>query len=404
MRLSITLLLMTAAVSSAAVTIHSDFEGGNIGEVVTLSDSSFRCPVVGESDQDHRNRQADWYYFRVDGAKGKPLTIDLVDLPGEYNYQPNRGAITADTLPWISGDQRNWTQLQTVEYLKDIPSLRLHVTPPSDHFWIAHVPPYTNADLARLMKDVESSPFLEHRVIGKTAGGRDMLLLTITGKSVADSGKKVLWLMFRQHSWEAGSSWSGEGALRFLLSNDAEAAAIRRTTIVKVFPLCDPDGVARGGVRFNVNGFDLNRNWDVVDAQKMPEITVQRKAVFDWMDSGHTIDVYLSLHNTETNEYLEGPPDPTGAVKPLMERLFTALSQSPRFAASKPPSFAAASTTVGKPGRMDARQGLYHDRGIPSFLIEMRIAKHPKLGHAPTIDDRKAFGVDLVKAMRTAVK
>ena len=78
--------------------------------------------------------------------------------------------------------------------------------------------------------------------------------------------------MFRQHSWETGSSWAGEGAVRALLRDDAESRRLRQTVIWKIFPLCDPDGVARGGVRFNVNGYDLNRNWDIEDAVKMPEM------------------------------------------------------------------------------------------------------------------------------------
>ncbi|HKE04433.1 MAG TPA: M14 family zinc carboxypeptidase [Blastocatellia bacterium] len=121
-----------------------------------------------------------------------------------------------------------------------------------------------------------------------------MLLLTITDESKPDTQKKVIWLMFRQHSWEAGSSWACEGALRFLLSADPITVQMRRTAIFKIFPLCDPDGVARGGVRFNANGFDLNRNWDAVDETKMPEIAAQRKAILDWVDAGRRVDLFLT--------------------------------------------------------------------------------------------------------------
>ena len=33
--------------------------------------------------------------------------------------------------------------------------------------------------------------------------------------------------MFRQHAWEAGSSWTGDGLIRFLTSADPLAARIR---------------------------------------------------------------------------------------------------------------------------------------------------------------------------------
>ena len=46
---------------------------------------------------------------------------------------------------------------------------------------------------------------LKPEIIGKSVEGRDLYLLTI------GSGKNVIWLMTRQHSWESFTSWVGEG-------------------------------------------------------------------------------------------------------------------------------------------------------------------------------------------------
>jgi hypothetical protein len=391
------------AAAAQPISIFSNFEGGALGRVERVSETHFRCGVKGESDQDGRNRQANWYYFRVDGAKGQALTIDLVDLPGEYNYRPNRGAVTGDTFPWYSEDNRRWRQIETAEYQADEPLLRIRLTPRANRIWIAHVPPYTNHHLQRLLREFKTHPALQRQVVGKTAQGREMLLLTITDERAPAAQKKVLWLMFRQHSWEAGSSWAGEGALRFLLSADLVATEMRRTAIFKIFPCGDPDGVARGGVRFNANGFDLNRNWDAVNETKMPEIAAQRKALLDWVDAGRRVDLFLTLHNTETSEYLEGPPDAEGRYRSLMERFFKLLSENKAFAPSRPPRFAEASTTIDKPGRMTVIQGLYKDRRLPAFLIEQMITRHPKLGRQPTPEDRMRFGADLARAMWRSV-
>ena len=86
-----------------------------------------------------------------------------------------------------------------------------------------------------------------------------------------------------------------------------------------------------------------------------------------------------------------------------MERLFQILSQTRTFTPTRPPQFDAVSTTIGKPGRMNAPQALFHDRKVPAFLIEQRIAKL-KLGRQPTIEDRKAFGVELIQSLWTAVQ
>ena len=396
--------LMLPLLALFAISFHTNFEGASLGNVDRIDSNHFHCHVKGETDQDGRNRQASWFYFRVDGAKNQPLTLDLVDLTGEYNYKPTRGSITKDTLPFYSDDQRTWHELKTADFDESVPLQRIHITPKSDRIWIAHVPPYTNRDLTRLLAGIKDSPYLKDAVVGKSVKGRDILLLTISDATVSDREKKVIWLMFRQHSWEAGSSWAAEGTIRFLLSSDPMARRILRGAIVKVYPMCDPDGVARGGVRFNVYGYDLNRNWDTVDPKKMPEITAERGTILNWIDSGHRVNIFLTLHNTETAEYLEGPPDNSNATRPQMERLFHLLSETRTFAATQPPRFDAVSTTLGKPGRMNAPQALFHDRKVPAFLIEQRIAEHPNLGREPTIADRKLFGVELIQALWTALQ
>src|SRR5882757_7265820 len=142
------MFLLLAVLLSPA--IHTDFEGGSLGKIEKVSDVHFRLAVKGESDQDGRNRQANWYYFRVDGASSQPLTLDIVNLPGEYNYQPNRGAITKDTPPVISYDGVHWEHVKTYEYDPEEPKLILHIQPSGTRFWIAHCPPYTNATLGKL--------------------------------------------------------------------------------------------------------------------------------------------------------------------------------------------------------------------------------------------------------------
>ena len=402
-------LILLVPALAAAVTVSTDFEGGCLGRIEKVSETHFRLGAKGEKDQDGRNRQANWYYFRIDSAGTKELTLDIVDLPGEYNYQPNQGAITKDTPPVISYDGRTWKHIDTFTYDPVEPKLTLRVTPRQARFWIAHVPPYTAQDLDRLRADAIRHPDFHEQVIGKTPGGRDLVLWTVATRDAATppaaKDKPAVWLMFRQHSWETGSSWAGEGTVRALLRDDAEARRRRQSIVWKIFPLCDPDGVARGGVRFNVNGYDLNRNWDVEDPRQMPEIAAQRDAMRAWIRGGHTIALFFSLHNTETGEYLEGPPQKGGEGKfqPLAERFFKILSTETTFAPTTPLRYADITTTAGMTGRMTVAQGLYRDFQIPAFLMEQRISMNPKLGHLPEIPDRMAFGAQLVGAIAKAV-
>ncbi|MBL8173448.1 MAG: hypothetical protein JNK48_02190 [Bryobacterales bacterium] len=380
----------------AAIAIATDFEGGSLGRVEKVTETHWRLGSKGEKDQDGRNRQANWYSFRAHGLRpGQQLLFDIVDLPGEYNYKPNRGAITKDTPPVVSADGKTWRRLDTFEYDPAEPRLRLHVKAEGPSVHIAHVVPYTNEHLATLRRRLASSGVFSEEKIGKTVQGRDLVLWTLGPKKAA----KTIWLMFRQHSWEAGSSWTGEGALLELAAN----AALRSDVTWKVFPLCDPDGVARGGVRFNAHGFDLNRNWDVHDPAKMPEITAQRNAIRRWLDAGNRIDLFYSLHNTETGEYLEGPPQGAQHHSALAERLFALLTKESTFHPSRPLFYADTTTTAGMKGRMTVIQGLWHEFRIPGFLMEQRIAHNERLGRLPMPEDRLKFGAELVRAMWKAV-
>lgn len=383
--------------SADSISIHWSFEGGSLAKVDRIGDSNFRCHVNGQVDQDGRNRQASWYYFRVDGAKGRVVTFTMVDLSGEYNYRPNKGAITGDTLPFYSSDGIHWLPIEEASYDRSGPMLTYKIDISSDRVWVAHTPPYTLASFKGLSNDLAHNPDVTIETIGHSVEGRDIPLVTITDRSVADKNKKVIWLMFRQHAWESGSSWTGEGLMRFVSSADPVAQQIRKDIIVKVLPLCDPDGVFHGTVRFNHYGYDLNRNWDVIDPVKMPEITAERKAILDWVDEGKRIDFFLTLHNDEYNEYLQGPPDERWSA--LLKKVWNNWSSGSTFAPTQQPSLDAATTTAGKPGRMNVVQGLSHDRGLPAFEVEMRIIKHPKLGRRPNVQDRMLAGRELIQAI-----
>jgi hypothetical protein len=205
--------------------------------------------------------------------------------------------------------------------------------------------------------------------------------------------------MARQHAWESGTSWVMDGAVRFLAGSDPAAARLRDSFVFKLFPMADPDGVARGGVRFNANGYDLNRNWDTIDPKLMPETAALRKAVLDWTDGGRRIDLFLSLHNTNS-DYLEGPLSAAGPdYRQIVERFAALLSKNTFFdtkARDWPPGEVAR-------GRMDACQGLFHDRAIPTLLLEQNVQTNATLHRPASVEDYRLFGAQLLLALGSAV-
>jgi hypothetical protein len=377
--------------------VFSGFEGASLDKAERLAENHLRCFVKGETGQDGRNRQPSWFYFRIDGAAGRDLTIDLAGLHGEYNYRPHDGAGHRTMHPVFSYDGKTWRHVRETEWLPGQATLRLRLRAEKPVLWIARTPPYTNQHLDRLVREVSTHPAFRIESIGASPQGRPIRLISVSDPRTPEPAKKVIWLMARQHAWESGTSWVAEGALRHLASK--EGAGLRRAAVFKILPLADPDGVARGGVRFNAQGYDLNRNWDAADPDRTPEIWAQRQAILKWLGAGRKIDLFLTLHNTESAEYIEGP---AAAFEALARRLWQALDSATVFHSPQGPRNAPATTTAGMKGRMTVSQALFHERGVPAFLMELMVDFHPRLKRWPTVQDRLDFGPALLRALLAA--
>lgn len=383
-------LLLLPLAACTAPGLSTDFEGASLGRVEQLDETHYKGAVVGQADHDNRNRQPSWYSFRLDGLKGREVTVTLTDLVGEYNYKPGALCVRPDTPPLVSSDGKTWRHLDKIVVENNEATIK--VTPDSNAFWVAHLEPYPASRLDRFLDEIRGSASLRIEEIGKTVEGRPLQLLTITE---AAPSAPVVWLMCRQHAWETGTSFVGEGAIRFLLSK--EGASLRRKCVFKILPMMDPDGCAHGGVRFNRNGYDVNRNWDTADPENpesrklMPEICAAKVAI------SKTPGFFVTLHNQEADEWM------SGSVKhaETADAFFALLRDNTTFNPSgsgprKPPA-------KSDPGRASAYEYLENALGVPAFLIEQGITRSSKLGRLPTSEDRRAFGSQLIRVMASVV-
>lgn len=382
----------------AAITVNAAFEGGALRKHEWLAPDHLVATIPGQSDQDGRNHQPSWFYFSLTGVKGRTLTVDIAGFEGEYNYRPHDGRGHRNTRPAFSYDNQKWAHFETAEWLEKPARLRLRFTAREDTVWIARIPPYTLKHVERLLDFVRPHPHAKIREIGRSVQKRPLHLVTITDPGVPAAKKQQVWIVSRQHAWEAGVSWALEGAVRFLLAETEEARRIRAGFVFSIVPTMDPDGLVHGGVRFNRHGYDLNRNWDVNDAQKMPEIA-SLKPFF--APTNAKIDLFLTLHNTESADFLQGPLTAGGPrVRTLGERLNRSLVKAAHFHAdagvrdypAEPPA----------PGRYGIDQWVFKQTGAPSFLLELMVDTNPKLGRPPHTSDRLAFGEALVRGVSEA--
>lgn len=383
------------------VLFNTAFESGSIGLIDKLGEDEYRLHVRGQQDARGRNRQATWFYFRMDDVAGRNLTLRLSDFRGEYNERPSTPA-----GPWMrpvfSIDGEKWQHFEKADWDADKAELTLNISVGANTVWIAHIPPYPHSRLLHLLEDVKRSPHAAVEVMGETALGRPLHLVTVTNFAQPDAGKKIVWLQARQHAWECGTSFLVEGALSFVLSDDPVARKLRDATIFKFVPMINVDSVVRGDVRFNANGFDPNRQWDLVDFRDRrwlewnPEIWYVKKAVLA-QHARQPIDLALNLHNTEMNEYLETAAN----VEPhqsMMHRLFDRLVTSTTFDPSRP------KLTLFASGPSSTTLSIWSEARVPMMLMEQRIGPGRKLGRIVTTAERLEFGRRLIQAMAEVVR
>ena len=396
----LTLMFAAAAQQKTSITFNKNFEGGCLGKIEKLGETQFRCFVEGQHDERGRNRQANWFYFRMDGVQGRDVTLTLTDFVGEYNDKPGSCAMNADTIPVFSYDDEHWQHFSAMDWDNEKKEATLKFRPERERIWIAHIAPYTHSRLLRLLAEIDRADCARVEVIGRTVQGRELHMVAVTNFEKPDAAKKTVWLQARQHAWEAGTSYVMEGALRFITSNDSRARELRDKGVFKFTPMMDPDGCANGKVRFNANGYDVNRHWNEVDLrrkeflERMPEIWYVKKAIFGWLDAGRKIDLMVNMHNEESGEHLDTQVDDPATLK-MMQRFYDSLSAKTSFDPSQKLNI------KKEPG--NTTNVLWNERKVPVLLMEQRITTSKKLNHRPTVEDRLAFGRQLIAIMAETV-
>src|SRR4051812_47428140 len=97
-----------------------------------------------------------------------------------------------------------------------------------------------------------------------------------------------------------------------LLKNDETARRYQDLFCVYVLPMANKDGVARGRTRFNMQGKDLNRNWDIpADPALAPENYALEEWVKTMIKQGRRPDLAIDFHNDEGGRFHISRPEHT---------------------------------------------------------------------------------------------
>ena len=337
------------ATASKTVSYHfsSAFDSGN-GELVSATPDTLTVAMRAEPFTEADGRaHIQWFHFRVVGAEGENLRV-IISNAGEASYPDGWRGYEA----CVSTDRKTWRRVRSTSYdeAKGELVVDFGAEPggvPGNCVYLAYFPPYSNEAHLDLVARATSGDVrlgaasqASHRarliVLGATNDGRPLDCLVFGGgnddvgegavfkpeprfagasemdaeaaRALLDDAspwernggaKRVIWVIARQHPGETMASWWMEGFVaRLLDEEDPVAKKLLRRAVVHVVPNMNPDGSARGHLRTNALGANLNREWADPRVDYSPEVFHVRNAMDD---TG--VNLMLDVHGDEAEPY-----------------------------------------------------------------------------------------------------
>ena len=266
---------------------------------------------------DFKGEFCNWFMFRVEGAKGHTVRIDLrsvplnkwstlnpvystvasvdaldafaiTDLeqwPEDYESQARNGP----KLPDTSGQK--WHFIENV-WSENKSDLCFELKMPEDRVWIAMRYPYTPGYHEAYMASIGSHPNVEVIEIGRSESGRPLHVVKVSGGEEAERRNPCIVMYAREHATEQDASWLVQGAIQAVVA--AEYDLNPQNVTFLLIPMLDPDGAAAADFDRVTESF--------TDANRLPTSEAFGTFFKDWIVSGKRLDVVLNIHNVESRE------------------------------------------------------------------------------------------------------
>jgi murein tripeptide amidase MpaA len=243
--------------------INGAFDSGNI-IVTSMTGDCANLEIRRDAHSDFYQ----WFYFRVSGAKGRAITLNITNCGGSAypDGWPNYKAR-------YSFDRNDWRQEAETSYRDGVLTIRHKCE--ADIVWFAYFAPYSMERHHDLITRIAAIPGVTHHELGQSIEGQAIDYLRL------GTGPVQIWLYARQHPGESMAEHWMEGALDMLTAPfDAHDARMAKTLLEKctlhIIPNMNPDGSCRGHLRTNAVGINLNREWAAPSADKSPEVLCVR--------------------------------------------------------------------------------------------------------------------------------
>src|SRR3569833_840277 len=266
------------------IRISHQFDAGAIEVVSAETQQQIELNIRKDSHADF----SQWFYFRLQGARGEPCTMRFLNAASASYPQGWEGYRAV-----ASYDREHWFRVPT-SY--DGKILTIEHAPQFDSVYYAYFEPYSWERHLRLLGKAACSPRARVEDLGATVEGRDMNAVVIGNENAG----KTVWIIARQHPGETMAEWFVEGLIDALL-DPANPFARRLLELAQFFfvPNMIPVGSVRGNLRTNAAGANLNREWMAPSPTTSPEVCAVRNLMH-----ATGCDLFLDIHGDEGLPYV----------------------------------------------------------------------------------------------------
>lgn len=266
---------------AAGFLIDANFDGGNFHSCEILDGHSAALTVRPE-DAPPIN-QSPWYSFRISRADATPVSVTLTFEDGYARYWPK-----------LSRDGRHWTRADEsdVSVSEDGNSLTIRIADDAPSTWVAGQE-IVDADFyERWINALAEQDHVQTELLGSSVLGRPLHVARTADRP------EVVFLIGRQHPPEVSGALAMRAFVNTVLGDSQLARDFRARYTVIVIPLINPDGVALGHWRHNVNGADLNRDWGPFT---QPETQGAERLINAIESAGMRPALMLDFHSTRAS-------------------------------------------------------------------------------------------------------
>ncbi|QDU96992.1 M14 family zinc carboxypeptidase [Lignipirellula cremea] len=242
-------------VPPGAVTIRSDFPGGNIEILKNEGDQVQAAPDL--------RGDKPWFYWYLEATAIKPGRVNFTFPDKVVGFKNGAIGLQGPAISTDGGQSWKWMGTETVEG----PAFYYDFSKADETVRFAVTIPYLQTDLAAFVKRNAANPHLQTTTLTRSQGDRPVEQLRI-GKP--GPGVQPMLVTGRHHAAESMASFVLEGFLQEAMSDSPAGAAFRKKYLLYAVPLVDKDGVEEGDQGKNRVPHDHNRDYG--DDSIYPEI------------------------------------------------------------------------------------------------------------------------------------